>query len=226
MNGQGAPSQIEIEEQGFPPAKILLVDDLRPNLLAITALLEPLGHEIVEATSGAKALEIAEREEFAVILLDIMMPRMDGFEVLERLHLIPLAHHTPVILQTAYDLDRDAIERAYTLGAVDYVRKPTPPSLLRGKVGALASLYRRGETLRSCWVQKQQVLDQRLPIRPGDRAPMRQVMPRAPGRTAPPLRSYWHLKSRPSAAAPDTPGNGFPGTWRAGFPTTFPTTGA
>ena len=148
INGQRTLSQIEIEEQGFPPAKILVVDDVRPNLLAITALLEPLGHEIVEATSGAKALALAEREEFAVILLDVMMPGMDGFEVLEHLHRIRLAHHTPVILQTAYDLDDEAVERAYALGAVDYVRKPTPPSLLRGKVGALVSLYRRGEELR------------------------------------------------------------------------------
>ncbi len=148
INGQRTLSQIEIEEQGFPPARILVVDDVRPNLLAITALLAPLGHEIVEATSGPKALALAEREEFAVILLDVMMPGMDGFEVLERLHSIPLAHHTPVILQTAYDLDREAVERAYELGAVDYVRKPTPPTLLRGKVGALASLYRRGEELR------------------------------------------------------------------------------
>ena len=148
INRENVPSQIEIEERGFPPAKILLVDDFPANLLAMRALLDPLGHEIVEALSGAKAIALAEKQEFAVVLLDVMMPGMDGFDVLERLHLIPLARHTPVILQTAHDLDHQAVERAYALGAVDYVRKPTPPSLLRGKVGALASLYRRGEELR------------------------------------------------------------------------------
>jgi two-component system sensor histidine kinase/response regulator len=146
--GDGVPSELQLDEQSFPAAKVLLVDDIRANLLAITAVLEPLGHEIVEAMSGAQALALAEREEFAVILLDVMMPEMDGFEVLERLHRVPLVRHTPVILQTAYDLDLEAIERAYALGAVDYVRKPAPPSLLRGKVAALTSLYRRGQELR------------------------------------------------------------------------------
>jgi signal transduction histidine kinase len=143
-----AASKIELEEQSFPPAKILVVDDIPVNLLAISAVLEPLGHEIVVATSGAKALALARRDEFAVIILDVMMPQMDGFEVLEHLTAVPLARHTPVILLTACDLDLEATERAYALGAVDYVLKAKPPSLLRGKVAALASLYRRGQELR------------------------------------------------------------------------------
>ncbi len=147
-NEGDAASTDELEEQSFPAAKILVVDDISVNLLAISAVLEPLGHEIVAATSGAKALALAEREEFAVIVLDVMMPLMDGFEVLERLSGIPLARHTPVILLTACDLDLEATERAYALGAVDYVLKAKPPSLLRGKVAALASLYRRGQELR------------------------------------------------------------------------------
>jgi signal transduction histidine kinase len=148
LNGSDSAEGTDLEEAAFPPAKILVVDDIPSNLLAITAVLEPLGHEVFEAMSGAKALALAERDEFAVILLDVMMPEMDGFAVLERLRRIPMARHTPVVLLTAYDLDHKAIERAYALGAVDYVLKPKPPSLLRAKVAALASLYRRGEELR------------------------------------------------------------------------------
>ncbi len=147
-NGRESVRGPDLEEIDFPPARILVVDDVPSNLMAISAVLERLGHEIYQARSGAKALALAEREEFAVILLDVMMPEMDGFEVLARLHRVPLARHTPVILLTAHELDLQAIERSHALGAVDYVLKPTPPSLLRGKVAALTSLYRRGEELR------------------------------------------------------------------------------
>jgi signal transduction histidine kinase len=116
--------------------------------MVITAVLSPLGHQIVEARSGFEALERARREEFAAILLDLMMPGMDGFEMLERLRHVPRARHTPVILMSAHDLDLPAMERAYALGAVDCLSKPVPPSLLRGKVAALVSLHRRGRELR------------------------------------------------------------------------------
>ena len=142
-------SAFDLEESALPPAKILAIDDLQANLLAVSAVLEPLGHRIVEATSGAAALEAAARDEFAVILLDIMMPEMDGFETLVRLRTVPLARHTPVIFLTAYDLDPRMVERAYALGAVDYVPKPITPLVLRGKVSALVSLYRRGKEIRN-----------------------------------------------------------------------------
>jgi signal transduction histidine kinase len=134
----------DMEERGYPPAKLLAVDDLPANLMVVSAILGPLGHQIVEARSGPEALELARREEFAVILLDLMMPGMDGLETLKRLRGIPVARHTPVILMSAYDLDLPAMEQAYALGAVDCLSKPVAPSLLRGKVASLASLYRRG----------------------------------------------------------------------------------
>jgi signal transduction histidine kinase len=142
-------SAFDLEESALPPAKILAVDDLRANLLAVSAVLEPLGHQVVEVTSGAAALEVAAREEFAVILLDVMMPGMDGFETLARLRKLDLARHTPVLFLTAYDLDPRASERAYALGAVDYVPKPITPQVLRGKISALVSLYRRGKEIRN-----------------------------------------------------------------------------
>jgi signal transduction histidine kinase len=148
MEARAERSTMSGEERGYPPAKLLAVDDIPANLVVVSAILGPLGHQIVEARSGAEALARAGREEFAVILLDLMMPEMDGLETLERLRHIPLAKHTPVILMSAYDLDLAATEKAFELGAIDCVSKPVAPSLLRGKVAALASLYRRGLELR------------------------------------------------------------------------------
>lgn len=135
-------------EPGFPDAKILVVDDNAANLLALAALLEPLETELVQARSGSEALAHAGQSDFALILLDVMMPVMDGFETLERLRMIPTAKTVPVILLTAFDLDPRAIERAHRMGAVDYILKPILPELLRNKVAGLVSLYRQGEELR------------------------------------------------------------------------------
>jgi signal transduction histidine kinase len=149
MTSDDSPALDLEEESNFPPAKILAVDDTPANLFALKALLEPLGHEIVEATSGVEALALAARDEFAVILLDVMMPGMDGLETLSRMRASAVALHTPVILLTAYDLDLRAIKRAYAMGAIDYLPKPTPPEVLLGKVTAVVSLYRRGKELRN-----------------------------------------------------------------------------
>jgi signal transduction histidine kinase len=136
------------EEEDFPSAKILVVDDIPANLVALTAVLEVLGQEIVEARSGRQALALARHGQFAVILLDVMMPDMDGFATLERLRELPLAQHTPIVLITAQSPAPDAVKRAFALGAFDFVEKPIAPDLLRGKVRAFVSLYRRGQELR------------------------------------------------------------------------------
>jgi signal transduction histidine kinase len=130
-----------------PTAAILAVDDVPANLLALSAILEPLDSKVVEVRSGAEALDAAAREEFAVILLDVSMPEMDGYETLTRLRAIPLARDTPVVLVTAYTLDLAAMDRVRGMGSVDYVLKPIPPELLRSKVAALLALYRRGKEL-------------------------------------------------------------------------------
>jgi signal transduction histidine kinase len=83
-----------------------------------------------------------------VILLDVMMPGMDGFETLANLRAIPAAQNTPVILLTAYELNARAMEKAHGMGPVDYVLKPLPPEILRSKVASLVSLQRRGEEIR------------------------------------------------------------------------------
>ena len=148
MEARVERSTLSGEERSYPPAKLLAVDDTPSNLVVVSAILSPLGHQIVEARSGFEALAQAQHQEFAVILLDLMMPEMDGLETLERLRHISLARHTPVILMSAYDLDQPAMDKAFAFGAIDCVSKPVAPSLLRGKVAALASLYRRGLELR------------------------------------------------------------------------------
>jgi signal transduction histidine kinase len=139
------PDRADID---LAPAKVLAVDDTPANLLAVSAILEPIGCEIVLAKSGAEALHIATHEQLAVILLDVMMPAMDGFETLTQLRQVPAARDTPVMLLTAYDLELRDIERAYALGAIDFVPKPISPEVLRAKVAAFVTVHRSAQELR------------------------------------------------------------------------------
>jgi len=138
----------DVGEDQFPEASILLVDDHLPDLLALRAVLEPLKHPLVLAESAGIALRLAASTAFAVILSDVRMPGMDGFALVSQLRAQEIATYTPVILMTAGDTDRESTRRAYALGAVDYLVKPVDPDLLRWRVGALVSLYRRGEELK------------------------------------------------------------------------------
>jgi signal transduction histidine kinase len=125
------------------PARILMVDDNPSRLLSYRAILEPLGEELVEASSGMEALRRVMEEEFAVILLDVNMPDMDGFETATMIHQHPRFEKTPIIFVSAInvsDLDR---LRGYKLGAVDYVMVPIIPEILRSKVMVLAELFRK-----------------------------------------------------------------------------------
>src|SRR6188474_2235589 len=101
-------------------AKILVVDDTPGNLFAFRELLGPLGHGIFEAASGQDAMALIARHEFAVILLDVMMPGMDGFETLSRMREGVVVRSTPVIMITARDLNRAEVDRAYALGVIDF----------------------------------------------------------------------------------------------------------
>ncbi len=135
-------------EDEYPQASILLIDDNRANLAAVTAVLEPLGHRLVQAMSGDAALRCAMAEEFAVILVDVQMPGMDGFETVALLRKHPRVEHTPMLLFSAYHPDVTEVQRGYAAGAIDYIVKPFDPDILRAKVGALASFYRRGAELK------------------------------------------------------------------------------
>jgi signal transduction histidine kinase len=130
------------------PVNILLVDDQPSRLLAYRAILGGLGENLVEASSGTEALRLLMTREFAVILLDVNMPGMDGFETANLIHEHPRFEQTPIIFVTAVNVsDMDRI-RGYKLGAVDYVMVPIIPEILRSKVVVLAELYRKRRDLQ------------------------------------------------------------------------------
>ena len=129
------------------PVNVLLVDDQPGRLLTYRAILEPLGENLIDANSGTEALRRLMEDEFAVILLDVNMPGMDGFETASLIHQHPRFEKTPIIFVTAVnvtDLDR---LRGYKLGAVDYVMVPIIPEILRSKVEVLSELHRKRREL-------------------------------------------------------------------------------
>src|SRR5690242_13480414 len=117
-----------------PKASILLVDDNSANLLSLQAILEELGQNLVEARSGEEALQRVQSDEFAVILLDVLMPGLSGFETAKLIRGNNRSRHTPIIFLTASDIDRSQIEEGYALGAVDFLVKPLLPIVLQAKV--------------------------------------------------------------------------------------------
>ena len=121
-------------------ARILIVDDKPAKRLALKAVLAPLGYVVVEADSGAAGLRCLMAQEFAVILLDVRMPLMDGFETAALIRLREQSELTPIIFITAHASDEIATNR-YAAGAVDYITSPVDPDELRAKVSVLASLF-------------------------------------------------------------------------------------
>ncbi len=124
------------------PVKILLVDDTPANLTAVETLLEGLADTILLARSGQEALEIILREEFAVVLLDVKMPDIDGFEVATLVRKQKRFSSLPIIFISAFEPSRAQTEKAYELGAVDYVTKPIVGAILRSKVATFVELCR------------------------------------------------------------------------------------
>ncbi|MFZ5478239.1 MAG: sensor histidine kinase [Myxococcota bacterium] len=129
-------------------ARVLVVDDDAGSLSAVSAILEPLGVEVVRARSGEEALRACLRAEFAVIVLDVRMPGMDGFEVASLLRSRPRSAGTPIVFLTGAATSDLAAMRAYTTGAVDYMIKPAEPAVLRSKVAVFVDLWKRTEDLR------------------------------------------------------------------------------
>ncbi|MEA2395725.1 MAG: hypothetical protein QOJ82_3616, partial [Solirubrobacteraceae bacterium] len=122
---------------------VLLVDDQPENLLALEAVLKPLGLNTVRATSGEEALKRLLEEDFAAILLDVQMPDMDGFETAEYIKQRERTQHIPIIFLTAIDKERQQVFRGYSVGAVDYLFKPFDPDVLRSKVQIFVDLYEK-----------------------------------------------------------------------------------
>ncbi|MGE5689265.1 MAG: ATP-binding protein [Pseudomonadota bacterium] len=131
-----------------PPAAILLVDDREQNLIALEAILEPLGQQLVRATSGEEALRQLLRSDFAVILLDVQMPGIDGFETARLIKDRERTRHIPILFLTAISRDTEQVFRGYSAGAVDYILKPFDADVLRTKVGVFVELWQKNEQLR------------------------------------------------------------------------------
>jgi PAS domain S-box-containing protein len=129
-------------------ASILMVDDRPENLVALEAILEPLGHRLVRANSGEEALRHILREEFAVVLMDVQMPGMNGFETAQLIKSRERSKHLPIIFLTAISKDDEYIFEGYSAGAVDYLAKPFNPAILRSKVAVFVDLFLKNEQIR------------------------------------------------------------------------------
>jgi len=128
--------------QPKPPVNILLVDDKVENLIALESVLEELGQNLVRAHSGSEALKCVLHQDFAVILMDVQMPGMDGYETAELMRSREKSRHTPIIFLTAINKNDTHVFKGYSVGAVDYVFKPFEPDLLRAKVAAFVEMSR------------------------------------------------------------------------------------
>jgi PAS domain S-box-containing protein len=133
------------EENGR--VKLLLVDDDPSNLLALQAILDPLGQQLMLAQTGTEALRLCLEHDFAAILLDVRMPDMDGFETAEMIRARKKSLQTPILFVTAYRSD-EQLFRGYNLGAVDFLFKPIVPEILQSKVNVFVELRRTEQLLR------------------------------------------------------------------------------
>ena len=129
-----------------PP--VLIVDDRPENLLALEAILEPLGCAVVRANSGTEALKHLLKQEFALILLDVQMPVLDGFETAALIKEREKTRHIPIIFVTAISKESSYIFKGYNVGAVDYISKPFDPDILRSKVSVFMDLWAKTEHIK------------------------------------------------------------------------------
>jgi two-component system, sensor histidine kinase and response regulator len=148
-----------------PPSKtkvnILVVDDDATKRFALRTILAPLDENVVEASSGADALRQLLRSEFAVVLLDVRMPIMDGFETAQLIRQRPRSELTPLIFVTALDQAETDMGRGYNLGAVDFVFAPVVPAIMRAKVTVFVELYRAQQELRRYRTQLETLVEER-----------------------------------------------------------------
>ncbi|GGX05195.1 two-component system response regulator [Streptomyces noursei] len=173
-------------------APILIVDDMEENLVALEAVLSSLTSKVVRARSGEEALKAMLREEFAVVLIDVLMPGMNGFETAANIKGLDQTKDVPIILLTGASVDPNYAYRGYTVGAADFLIKPFDPWLLRTKVNVFLDLYRKNHQLAS---QADQL--KRLLTGPSStEAPTAPTEPRA-------FHPHHPEPSPPSSATPD-----------------------
>jgi signal transduction histidine kinase len=146
-------------------ASILIVDDREENLLALENWLENPGLKIVRATSGNEALGLMLEEDFALVLLDVQMPGIDGFETAELMRLSEKTKNIPIIFVTAINKELQSVFKGYTAGAVDYLSKPLDPDILKAKVGVFLQLYLHKRSLvemQAKLVEKNIILERQI----------------------------------------------------------------
>jgi len=152
MSAVTASPALHPPPQGDPPPEpgvnVLLVDDQPNNLLALETVLGDLPLNLVKATSGREALGQVLKQEFALILMDVMMPDMDGFETAELIRQRKRSRHTPIIFLTAFAHDDLQVFKGYSHGAVDYLSKPVAPQVLRSKVAVFVDIHRKAEEVK------------------------------------------------------------------------------
>src|SRR5262249_19489536 len=131
------------------PVSILIVDDEPKNLIALEAVLNDPGYRLIQADSAEQALLALLADEFALLILDIRMPGMTGFELAQMVRARKKTASVPIIFLTAYYGDDEHLIEGYQAGGVDYVRKPINPDILRSKVAIFADLYRKQRALEA-----------------------------------------------------------------------------
>jgi len=141
---------------------ILIVDDLADKLLALESILEPLGQNLVIARSGREALKLILQHEFTVMILDINMPGMDGFETAGLIRQRKSCAHTPIIFVTSFSTGDTEVYRGYSLGAVDYLFTPVVPDVLRSKVSVFVELARKSREVQRQAEALRRVEEERL----------------------------------------------------------------
>jgi PAS domain S-box-containing protein len=143
----GVVDPVSFAAPGAAPVKLLLVDDEPKNLVALQAILESPEWELVAVASGSEALRHLLHDDFAVILLDVQMPVMDGFETASLIREREQTRNTPIIFLTAASRGDTFVARGYSVGAVDYILKPLDPDILRSKVAVFVELFRQRQEL-------------------------------------------------------------------------------
>ncbi len=172
MKTSGASNRLPLlTDSDQEKVNILIVDDRPDKIMALESILAELGQNVISARSGKEALRLLLKEEFAVILLDVSMPVMDGFETASLIRQRKVTEHTPIIFVSAINAAETHATRGYSLGAVDYIFAPVVPEVLRAKVGVFIDLFkktlqvrRQGEWLRAEAERRAAQLETRLQL--------------------------------------------------------------
>ena len=162
-----AREQMRLADADGAPAmaRILVVDDDPRNLYAMERILGERGHDVATARSGEDALRQLLGHDFALILMDVQMPSLDGYETAELIRSRRRCRHVPIIFVTAFHKDDQHVFRGYSAGAVDYIFKPVDPTILTSKVAVFVELYRKAEEIKRQAALEKELLQENFRVR-------------------------------------------------------------